>query len=143
VSELDLRLRARLFLDDSLSSDATPGSGDKISTDEVDGFFRVCFERFISTAACSRWELFASDVGGSSSAGVYEATLVAGVSDAERDIRSGEGDISNLGSGGSGKLSRDLLLRLKLVDHCRRSLLGGETTGSGVCLGVIVLETTS
>lgn len=70
---------------------------------------------------------------------MYEATLVAGVSDAERDIRSGDGDISNLGS---GMLSRDLLLRLRVVDHCRRSLLGGETTGSGVCLGVINLETT-
>lgn len=131
VSELDRRFRARLFLDDSLSSDPPPASGDKISTDEVDGFFRVCFDGFISTAACSRWELFASNVCGPSSAGVYEATLEAGVSDAERDIRSGEGDMSNLGS---GKWSRDLLLRLKLVDHCRRCLLGGETTCSGINL---------
>ena len=43
-SELDLRLRARLFLDDSLSSDTTPPSGDKISTDDVDGDFRVCLD---------------------------------------------------------------------------------------------------
>lgn len=139
VSELDRRFRARLLLDDSLSSDAPPASGDKISTDEVDGLFRVCFEAFISTAACSRWELFTSNVCGSTSAGAYETTLEAGVSDAERDISSGEGDISNLGS---GKLSRDLLLRLKLADHCRRCLLGGETTCSGVGLGVINLETT-
>ena len=53
-SELDLRLRARLFLDDSLSSDAIPFSADKISTDELDGLFRVCLDCFISTAAWSR-----------------------------------------------------------------------------------------
>jgi|SRR5277367_704877 len=109
--ELDLRLRARLFRDDSLSSDATPFSGDKISTDELDGLFRVCLDFFISTAAWSRLELFVSSVAGSSA---DEPTLVAGVAVADRDIRSGEGDISNLGS---GILSRDLLLRLKLVDH--------------------------
>jgi len=54
-----------------------------------------------------------SSVGGSSVV-VYEATLKGGVTVADRDIRSGEGDMSDLGS---GKLSRDLLLRLKLVDH--------------------------
>ena len=78
-----------------------------------------------------------SSVGASSDAVVKEATLVAGVTVSDRHIRSGEGDISDLGA---GKLSRDLLLRLKFVDHWRRSLLGGDATGSGDCIGVINLE---
>jgi len=55
-----------------------------------------------------------SSVGASSDVVVKETTLVAGVTVSDRHIRSGEGDISDLGT---GKLSRDLLLRLKFVDH--------------------------